>query len=521
MNFDKFKSVLPQKAQIDSGDTEYLQHLNSLKEPKQSNIWAMIGTIAAAVAIVAVVALWALIGRGLRGSEPIPAPPATEGVQIDPDSFKEYELTGELLYKIENAVLKPYNFTYIPLFNDKDPLSELKILEYYHILKPTAEINDFAKDLFNFEGKLHFDPEEQLALIIYEPKYKIQSIGECMLTNGQKMITVSYFMEGYDYTLAYIESTDFAVDLFFMHQKNGALAEGEVTVESEFQSIAKEYCFEQMYDFERGTIPDYTESKIYIARFAQTTLYENKNNKQIYAYPLEFYKSKMTEIFGGYEIPDEITPIDELTGPKYWMFGPIRANDGTLIVALDNESGMSYYFDFNSYAEGEYNGQKTITVAYTATDPYSKSTKKYAITYTTTDGVHPDKIIEKLEVSDTQIHYPNNYTEVVPPVTENFITREQAIKIAIEEAKKDKYDYQGWDSDFYFNDSEANTPILTSDKTYGNGFWVEEWYNEKCADKETVCWVVRLYDKKDPLTSLVLYIDGILGEVVGGAQLSD
>jgi hypothetical protein len=60
-----------------------------------------------------------------------------------------------------------------------------------------------------------------------------------------------------------------------------------------------------------------------------------------------------------------------------------------------------------------------------------------------------------------------------------FITKEKAVSIAVDEAKKDKYDYQGWDSDFYFNDSEANTPILTSDKTYGNGFWVKEWHNEK------------------------------------------
>ncbi len=395
MNFDKFKNVLPQKIQLKSDDAEYLKHLDGLKEPKHSNALRIVGTIAAAVVIVLAVSLWALIGRGVRGAgEPIVSPPATEGAQIIPESFKEYELTGELLYKIENAVLKPYNFTYIPLFNDKDPLSELKISEYYYILKPTAEINEFAKDLFNFEGKLHYDPKDQLALIVYEPKYKIQSIGECTLTNGQKMITISYLVESYDYTLAYVESADFAVDWFYLHQKNAAISIGEVTVEGEFQSIAKEYCLEQMYDFERGTIPSYTDSKIYIARFANTTLYENKNGRQIYGYPLEFYKEKMIEIFGGYEIPEEITPIDELTGPKYWMFGPIRANDGTLIVALDNESGMEYYFDFDSCSEGEYNGQKTVTVNYTATDPYSKTTRKFAATYTTTDGVNPDKFIE-------------------------------------------------------------------------------------------------------------------------------
>ncbi len=426
MNFDKFKSVLPKHTKITTDDANYIEHLNSLKEPRPNETLKIISTIAAAVVIVLAVGLWALIGRGIRGTgthDPIISPPAAEGVGAREqlsffiESTKEYELTGKVLYDFENAVFERYKFAYIPIFTETEPLTELKIAEYHYILNSSAEINEFAKDLFEFEGKFGDITEDIPALIGVDVEYKIQSIAEHTLSSGHRIISIVYTMDGYQYTLDYIAKNEIDVDWFYMHTKNGPEEQAEPTVESEFQSIAKKYCFEQLYDFERGTLPSYTESKIYIARFAQIQVYENKDGKQIYGYPIETYKTLMTDIFSDYDIPDEITPIDELTGPKYWMYGPIRANDGTLFAALDNESGMDYYFDFNSYVEGEYNGQKTITVTYTATDTWApNNTSIHSVTYTTADGVHPDKIIEKKTLPDdtsvvTQIHYPNNMAD--------------------------------------------------------------------------------------------------------------
>jgi len=407
VNFDRFKSVLPKKAQIDSKDTEYLQHLNSLKEPKQNNVWAAVGTIAAAVAIVAAVTLWALIGRGLRGTDPTPALPATEDfdyIKVTQLS-KEYDLTEKNLEKFENALFSHFNITSIPFFTpNSTPPADQQIADYYYTIKTELDLADFAKEYFNIDSDFK-DVLPSGDTHTTDADYKVLAISEVELNDGRRTISVVYEMEDYVYTLTYFASGDtgIEVDYFWAHQKNGPSGHEGETVESEFQSIAKEYCFEQMYDFERGTLPDFSVAKYYIARIycdrqkTSLDLHKGKNDRQVLGYPVDSYKAYMDDIFGGYELPDSVTPVGEITGPKYYDIGLVKAEDGTLFVPIENEGGGVYYYEFKSFAEGEYNGKKTITVTYDLCNapPYEEGKTTYAVTYTTTDGIHPDKIIEK------------------------------------------------------------------------------------------------------------------------------
>lgn len=95
------------------------------------------------------------------------------------------------------------------------------------------------------------------------------------------------------------------------------------------------------------------------------------------------------------------------------------------------------------------------------------------------------------------------------------ITKEEAVRIALEEAKKEKYKYQG--SDCNFTESPQVTELLCGRPLYQ---WNEEWAAEDW-EEHLYLWSVRILDENDPLCSLYLYIDAFTGEVIGGGQLSD
>lgn len=70
MSFDKFKNIKPMRADITSFDAEYLKSVAALTDPKpKKSILPIIGTVAAAVLVIVGVSAWALIGRGVRGTE--------------------------------------------------------------------------------------------------------------------------------------------------------------------------------------------------------------------------------------------------------------------------------------------------------------------------------------------------------------------------------------------------------------------------------------------------------------------
>ena len=98
------------------------------------------------------------------------------------------------------------------------------------------------------------------------------------------------------------------------------------------------------------------------------------------------------------------------------------------------------------------------------------------------------------------------YTNINGKKTE-IISIEGASDIAETEAKKEKYQYQSWKSEFYSrenqNDSISGELILGLDDISRFAHWRAEWQNEEYEDK--IMWKIRLFDKNDPLTSLYVY----------------
>lgn len=112
------------------------------------------------------------------------------------------------------------------------------------------------------------------------------------------------------------------------------------------------------------------------------------------------------------------------------------------------------------------------------------------------------------------------------------ITKEEAATIAEEEAKKSKYQYQPWKSDFsakeFFSDENGNYEIAAEllyslDDIHRLYYWEDDWADSNINNvfKGQPVWCIRLGDKNDPLTSLYIYVDATNGNVVGAGQSSD
>lgn len=103
------------------------------------------------------------------------------------------------------------------------------------------------------------------------------------------------------------------------------------------------------------------------------------------------------------------------------------------------------------------------------------------------------------------------------------LSLETASDIAEAEAKKTKYQYQSWKSEFYTressNDSISGELISGLDEISKLYHWRAEWQNKEYEEK--TIWKIRLFDKNDPLTNLYIYVDAINGEVIGAGDSSD
>lgn len=136
--------------------------------------------------------------------------------------------------------------------------------------------------------------------------------------------------------------------------------------------------------------------------------------------------------------------------------------------------------------------------------------------------------VSKISINDNKNgveYYVQNgkyYANINNTKTE-IISIETASDIAEEEAKKAKYQYQGWKSEFYTreseNDSISGELIFELNDISKFYHWKAEWQNEEYEGK--TMWKIRLLDKNDPLTNLYIYIDAISGKIIGAGAESD
>ena len=136
--------------------------------------------------------------------------------------------------------------------------------------------------------------------------------------------------------------------------------------------------------------------------------------------------------------------------------------------------------------------------------------------------------VSKISINDNKNgveYYVQNgkyYANINNTKTE-IISIETASDIAEEEAKKAKYQYQGWKSEFYTreieNDSISGELIFELNDISKLYHWKAEWQNEEYEGK--TMWKIRLLDKNDPLTNLYIYIDAISGKIIGAGAESD
>ena len=105
---------------------------------------------------------------------------------------------------------------------------------------------------------------------------------------------------------------------------------------------------------------------------------------------------------------------------------------------------------------------------------------------------------------------------------ETAISEEQAIETALEEAKKEMYQYQSWESDF---SDGAAAELLSSEEELLAHAWEADWAVTDDAGEPLytgqAIWSVHLTDQNDPLTHLLVYVDAETGAVVGAGKMSD
>lgn len=143
---------------------------------------------------------------------------------------------------------------------------------------------------------------------------------------------------------------------------------------------------------------------------------------------------------------------------------------------------------------------------------------------TETDDIGVSTYYTSNNENGVEYYVQNNksYTNINNIKTE-IISIETAAEIAEQEAKKEKYQYQEWKSEFYsrenLNESISGELILGLDEISRLYHWNNNWQIQEYQNK--TIWKIRLFDRNDPLTNLYIYIDAINGTIIGAGSISD
>ena len=112
--------------------------------------------------------------------------------------------------------------------------------------------------------------------------------------------------------------------------------------------------------------------------------------------------------------------------------------------------------------------------------------------------------------------------ETPPDISEDEaeVTKEEALSIAREEAQKETYQYQSWESDFQAQDGSGEFIPAGEELAPSIGWPGTDEDGEKLYRGQAL-WSVFFVDQNDPLTTLTVYVDAMTGDVVGVGARSD
>ncbi len=212
MNFEKFKNVKTKPCDITLNE-KYAKKLAHLPQSRNiGRILAAVGTVAAAVTIVVVVGVWALIGRGIRGTE-------QNAVYIVEGSYAEIPVSDELNAKLNMDLFGKYDVFCFREFDKNNPLSVQEILQLNKYAKNALtahdpvthgaytssangnlayvtgkELNEYAKNMFGItpaDENAIYGCEIELGDVDYAGA-KVKKISTEDLSDGTKKIRIEY-----------------------------------------------------------------------------------------------------------------------------------------------------------------------------------------------------------------------------------------------------------------------------------------------------------------------------------------
>ena len=435
------------------------------------------------------------------------------------DKFKEYKsligittllivlCIGTFIFtriepKEETGVVNSFQYFETP---DRIVYKEKDTDNYYVFTKGESSYTDILNEIIKV-----FDSKEEGIQVSKEDIEKIEE--------NQNYIELDYDTISKNYVIAYEED----LNNIILRNDNG----GQVVK----QNIKEEYKKELQEKLDEKVLMDAScyhmgDNKQYILNnkeVADDVIVKNVSELKLYEsgiYGIKIQnKEKLDEILNRYNITLEEQINDDVFQ---------KADIIVMISKYDIEKietrigGLTYFFTGsklpNSYIVNVFQASKAIN-----TNCIYRNLDN-TISNSTSNG---DYVVND-NISNTENENSSNIE------TEVKITKEAAAEIAEKESKKEKYQYQGWESDFsateVWVDENGNYEISAEliyslDDIHRLYYWEDEWAKDTNINnlfKGQPVWCIRLGDKNDPLTNLYIYVDANNGEVVGAGKASD
>ena len=402
----------------------------------------------------------------------------------------------------ETGVVNSFQYFETP---DRIVYKEKDTDNYYVFTKGESSYTDILNEIIKV-----FDSKEEGIQVSKEDIEKIEE--------NQNYIELDYDTISKNYVIAYEED----LNNIILRNDNG----GQVVK----QNIKEEYKKELQEKLDEKILMDAScyhmgDNKQYILNnkeVADDVIVKNVSELKLYEsgiYGIKIQnKEKLDEILNRYNITLEEQINDDVFQ---------KADIIVMISKYDIEKietrigGLTYFFTGsklpNSYIVNVFQASKAIN-----TNCIYRNLDN-TISNSTSNG---DYVVND-NISNTENENSSNIE------TEVKITKEAAAEIAEKESKKEKYQYQGWESDFsateVWVDENGNYEISAEliyslDDIHRLYYWEDEWAKDTNINnvfKGQPVWCIRLGDKNDPLTNLYIYVDANNGEVVGAGKASD